>query len=91
MSGAGGPFPSSVPSFPATKGHGRVLIVDDNAELVDTLRSVIASGIPGLSIETAATGAEALEKAPRGFDVAIVDVKLPDASGVDLIAPFRTL
>jgi PAS domain S-box-containing protein len=67
----------------------RVLIVDDNTELVDTLRAVIASGIAGISIETAESGAAALTMAQRGFDVAIVDVKLPDASGVDLIAPLR--
>lgn len=68
----------------------RVLIVDDNTELVDTLRAVIASGISGISIETAESGAAALTMAQRGFDVAIVDVKLPDASGVDLIAPLRS-
>jgi PAS domain S-box-containing protein len=67
----------------------RILIVDDNTELVDTLRAVIASGIPGIAIETAESGAAALTMAKRGFDVAIVDVKLPDASGVDLIAPLR--
>jgi len=67
----------------------RILVVDDNTELVDTLRAVLASGIPGISIETASSGASALPLAKRGFDVAIVDVKLPDASGIDLIAPLR--
>ena len=33
------------PSLPAVRPVGRVLIVDDNAELVDTLRAVIASGV----------------------------------------------
>jgi PAS domain S-box-containing protein len=83
--------PSSVPSLPTPKAHGRVLIVDDNLELTQTLGAVLASGIVGLSIETAATGTEALEKARLGFDVAIVDVKLPDASGVDLIKPLRAV
>ena len=81
--------PPSVPSLPAVRPLGRVLIVDDNAELVETLRAVIASGIPGLAIETAANGAAALSMAQKGFDVAIVDVKLPDASGIDLIQPLR--
>jgi PAS domain S-box-containing protein len=79
-------MPSSPP--PA---HGRVLIVDDNAELVDTLRAVIASGVPGLAIETAANGDAALLMAQKGFDVAIVDVKLPDVSGIDLIKPLRAV
>ena len=83
------PAPLSVPSLSAVRPLGRVLIVDDNAELVETLRAVIASGVPGLAIETASNGAAALLMAQKGFDVAIVDVKLPDASGIDLIQPLR--
>ena len=82
-------MPISAPSLPAVRQASRVLIVDDNAELVETLRAVIASGIQGLAIETAANGAAALSMAQKGFDVAIVDVKLPDASGIDLIQPLR--
>lgn len=86
--------PSSSPPIPAARSASqrRVLIVDDNTELVDTLRAVIASGIPGISIETAESGKAALPLAQRGgFDVAIVDVKLPDVSGVDLIQPLRAM
>lgn len=83
------PVPPLIPALPSARPTGRVLIVDDNAELADTLRAVIASGIPGLSIETAAHGEAALAMAQRGFDVAIVDVKLPDVSGIDLIKPLR--
>lgn len=72
---------------PATRR--RLLIVDDNADLVDTLRAVLSSGIPHLEIDTAASGINAIDLARKGFDVAIVDVKLPDASGVDLIQPLR--
>ncbi len=84
---------SSSPPLPAARSttqRRRVLIVDDNAELVDTLKAVIASGIPGIAIDTAVSGAAALVMAQSGFDVAIVDVKLPDVSGVDLISPLRT-
>jgi PAS domain S-box-containing protein len=82
-------MPSSHRALPAVRPTGRVLIVDDNAELVETLRAVIASGVPGLTIETAANGEAALKMAEKGFDVAIVDVKLPDVSGIDLIQPLR--
>jgi PAS domain S-box-containing protein len=84
-------MPESVSSLQAARPSGRVLIVDDNAELVDTLRKVIASGAPGLAIETAANGSAALLMAQKGFDVAIVDVKLPDVSGIDLIKPLRAV
>jgi PAS domain S-box-containing protein len=82
----------SSPPIPAPRGQTRrrVLIVDDNTELVDTLRAVLASGVPGIVIETASNGAAALPLAQNGFDVAIVDVKLPDISGVDLIRPLRS-
>ena len=73
---------------------GRVLIVDDNADLATTLRDVLVSaggeGADALEVGVAESGASALEHArANGFDVALVDVKLPDASGVDLIRPLR--
>ncbi|MGH7283406.1 MAG: ATP-binding protein [Polyangiaceae bacterium] len=74
-------------SGPHRRG-GRVLIVDDNQDLVGTLCDVLAP--QGFVVVTASRGDEALEIARAdGFDVAIVDVKLPDASGVDLIEPLR--
>lgn len=74
-------------SGPLRRG-GRVLIVDDNPDLVGTLCDVLAP--QGFVVVTASRGKEALDIARAdGFDVAIVDVKLPDASGVDLIEPLR--
>ncbi|MBL8611461.1 MAG: response regulator [Myxococcales bacterium] len=65
-------------------------MVDDNAELASALEAVLLTAPRGLTVRTASRGAEALEVAKdAGFDVAIVDVKLPDASGVDLIEPLR--
>jgi PAS domain S-box-containing protein len=77
--------------------HGRVLIVDDNVELVGTLQAVLARhsaqegpGVTRFDVSTASRGSEALAAAKSaGVDVAIVDVKLPDASGVDLIGPLK--
>jgi PAS domain S-box-containing protein len=73
-----------------------VLIIDDNAELVGTLHAVLLSaelsdpGASQLEVVTASRGNDGLDIArSRGFDVAIVDVKLPDASGVDLIPALR--
>ncbi len=78
--------------------RSRVLIIDDNTELVATLHAVLVSADMSdgrsaphrVDVVTASCGKDGLEIAGRlGFDVAIVDVKLPDASGVDLIAPLR--
>jgi PAS domain S-box-containing protein len=101
------PPPSSGITLPSTprrqRSFGRVLIVDDNTELVATLHAVLVG--PAVTrdregdterkasrfeVVTASCGEEALAVArTRGFDVAIVDVKLPDVSGVDLIRPLR--
>ncbi len=76
--------------------RARVLVIDDNAELVGTLHAVLLSaerserGAGPLEVVTASRGNEGLELArAHAFDVAIVDVKLPDASGVDLIPALR--
>jgi PAS domain S-box-containing protein len=73
---------------------GRILIVDDNAELAGSLRDVLLAARTDadapLHVTVAARGSEALERAAQErFDVALVDVKLPDGSGVDLIAPLK--
>jgi PAS domain S-box-containing protein len=78
--------------------RSRVLIVDDNVELVGTLHAVLMSAELSdgraasntIEVVTASRADEGLAIARSGgFDVAIVDVKLPDASGVDLIAKLR--
>ena len=69
----------------------RILIVDDNTSLAGNLREVL-EGAAELDVEVALArdGKEGLAAARRdGFDVAVVDVKLPDASGLELIAPLR--
>jgi PAS domain S-box-containing protein len=75
-----------------------VLIIDDNVELVGSLHAVLMSAELSdgraasntIEVVTASRGDEGLAEArARGFDVAIVDVKLPDTSGVLLIPKLR--
>lgn len=66
----------------------RVLIVDDNSDLVATLADVLTPH--GVEVITAARGDEAMALAKsHGFEVALVDVKLPDTTGTELIQPLR--
>lgn len=69
----------------------RILIIDDNVSLAENLRDVL-EGARELSVEVrlAPDGRSGLASARReGFDVAVVDVKLPDATGVELIRPLH--
>jgi PAS domain S-box-containing protein len=89
----------SLPRLPAgAPARARVLIVDDNVELVGSLHAVLMSAelsdgraaSNSIEVSTASRGDDGLATARAlGFDVAIVDVKLPDMSGVDLISKLR--
>ncbi len=57
-----------------------VLIVDDDEDILDIFEMTLLEG--GYTVETALTGAEALAKAKDlKFDVAILDIVLPDLRG----------
>jgi PAS domain S-box-containing protein len=68
----------------------RVLVVDDNTTLAENLANILRASDLAVEVAIAPSAARALAVArERRFDVAVVDVKLPDGSGVDLIAPLR--
>ena len=73
-----------------------VLVVDDHAALADNLREILTEpsedGKPPHEVTVLGTGKRALSVAKkRGFDVAIVDVKLPDGSGVDVLSKLKAV
>src|ERR1700704_1265251 len=62
----------------------RILIVDDEAMMADSLRQHLAD--EGYSVDTAATGAEGLERFDQGgHQLAICDLQLPDMDGLDVM------
>jgi PAS domain S-box-containing protein len=69
----------------------RVLVIDDNLDLATNLADILEGARElEVSVTCAPEGQSGVRAAGReGFDVAIVDVKLPDATGVDLIRPLR--
>ncbi len=60
----------------------RVLVVDDNARLVENLTEVLEDA--GYAVHGYGTCAAALAGAKEGFDVALVDLRLPDGDGTAL-------
>ena len=69
--------------------HKRVLIVDDNSAFVDNLAEIFEDA--DYATLRAASCAEAMHIAPRGYEVALVDLKLPDGDGTTLAAMLHEL
>jgi DNA-binding response OmpR family regulator len=61
----------------------KVLLVDDEQELISTLAQRLS--FRGIEADWVTTGDEALEKIKTGgYDLAVLDVKMPGLSGIDL-------
>ncbi|HEY6221214.1 MAG TPA: sigma-54 dependent transcriptional regulator, partial [Candidatus Eisenbacteria bacterium] len=66
-----------------------ILVVDDERTLRFTLKEGLSE--EGYRVETAADCAEALEKLERDeFHLALLDQKLPDGNGIDLLKKIRS-
>ncbi len=69
-----------------------MLIVEDHARMRSALRDYLQSAYPTFSIFEAADGASAVELCrAHEFSVVLLDVRLPDANGIDLIATIREI
>ena len=64
--------------------QGRILLVDDNVELVDNLGEILED--EGYKVLRATSAATARVRAAEGIDVALVDLRLPDGDGTELAA-----
>ena len=67
----------------------RVLLVEDNAKNLKLARDLL--GFRGVHVTEATTGAEALAAAGRHGppDVALLDIDLPDMTGVEVLVALR--
>src|SRR3954470_7798581 len=66
----------------------RVLVVDDEPKILRALR--INLSVRGYEVDTAATGAQALRSAAEHKpDVVILDLGLPDISGIEVLQGLR--
>jgi DNA-binding response OmpR family regulator len=67
------------------KQRGRILVVDDDPELVETIVPILESA--GYAVNIAGTGGDALDKMTRGsVDCLLLDLRLPVLSGAELYA-----
>jgi two-component system response regulator YesN len=68
----------------------KILIVEDNDNFRQTLRSLLDARFPSMAFEEARDGSEALEKV-SAFDPHLIfmDIKLPGESGLELTKRIR--
>jgi CheY-like chemotaxis protein len=67
----------------------RVLIVDDNTALRESLQLVLSQA--GYEVETARDGGEAVQvQASHPADVLLTDIFMPDRDGIETIQLFRS-
>jgi len=65
-----------------------ILVVDDDKSILRTFTRILQKS--GYNIETAETGKEAIEKTENHhYDLALVDIRLPDMDGTDLLAKLK--
>jgi DNA-binding NtrC family response regulator len=65
-----------------------ILVVDDDPTIRETLQAILEQ--EGYSVETAENGAQAIKKSnAKLFDLAVVDMRLPDMMGTDLLSRLR--
>jgi len=62
-----------------------ILIIDDDKSILNIFTRILQK--QGYNTDTAETGQEAMEKLEaHSYDLALIDVKLPDTNGTDLLA-----
>ncbi len=65
-----------------------ILVIDDDKSILRTFTRILQK--TGCDIETAETGKEAMEKAEnRHYDLALIDIRLPDMDGTDLLIKMK--
>jgi DNA-binding response OmpR family regulator len=70
----------------------RILIVDDEEDLVNTLQRLLQHEFPGSRVDAAFSGEEGLSwLAARSYDLLIADVRMPGFDGLELIKGVRYL
>jgi len=66
----------------------RILIVDDDENIRKVLEAIL--GEEGYTVESVDTAKKGIEKSEKAFyNLALIDVRLPDMEGVELLAKMR--
>jgi len=68
-----------------------VLIVDDDLALLQALPEALRLRMDGVTVDTAESGAAALDRITAvDYDAIVTDIKMPGMDGLELLAEIRT-
>src|SRR5687767_9205128 len=77
-----------MPDFVAAQTRGRILIVDDEEDIRESLETLLT--IEGYSVDMAVNGTTGLERmAQSSYDLVLLDLMMPDKSGMEVLAEVR--
>ncbi|MCW4054331.1 MAG: response regulator [Candidatus Bathyarchaeota archaeon] len=63
----------------------KILVIDDDKSILNMFTRILQKN--GYEVDLAETGKEAIEKAEtKRYDLALVDVRLPDMDGIELLS-----
>lgn len=72
------------------KPEKSILIIDDDKYIQQVFTRILKK--QGYNVDCAETGQEAIEKLQnQKYDIALIDVKLPDTNGTDLISKIHAM
>ena len=70
--------------------HARLLLVDDEEDMLAGLQRTLERNIPGLEVVTTTRPSQALRlMAEQSFDLALLDVMMPEMDGITLLEKLR--
>ena len=70
------------------KSKKSILVIDDDKSILRTFTRILQK--EGYVVDVAETGKEAIEKAEKTkYDLSLVDVRLPDMDGTDLLVKLK--
>src|SRR5208283_5658424 len=82
--------PDKLPLDEISNGHGkgRVLVVDDEVDIRESLETLLE--LEGYTVELAQNATEGLKKIETGsYDLVLLDLMMPDRSGMEVLADVR--
>jgi len=82
------PLEATVPTTAASDIKGRVLVIDDEVDIRESLEALL--GLEGYAVDQAQNAAEGLHKLEsRGYDLVLLDLMMPDRSGMEVLREVR--